>query len=68
MKRLVIGLLLVVLTACGTEVGVSSENSYSDHLKHVTTTEGLECVIYDYSTFGGGISCNWEAYNRRDED
>lgn len=32
-------------------------------LQSVETKTGVECIIYE-STYGGGVSCNWDKYNR----
>lgn len=62
MKRLMIGLLLALLTACGLPVPKSD----AEHLNHITTANGLECVVY-HDGYRGGVSCNWDAYNKQHE-
>lgn len=32
-------------------------------LQSVKTESGVECIVYK-STYGGGVSCNWDKYNR----
>lgn len=59
--RCLIGLLLAAsLTACGT--GTGTADTANPELSHVTTADGVECLVYrGYQQ--GGISCNWERYN-----
>lgn len=60
-----LSVLLVSLSGCSID-HEKTQKPTTKGVTHVTTEEGVECVVYKFTSYnkgGGGISCNWEGYN-----
>ena len=55
-------MVLIVLLASAPEGPITdAEVAAPEHiLRHVTSEKGLECVRW----VGGGLSCNWDKFNK----
>ena len=67
MKKLLIIFILLLISGCSTDIErnkAKKEFTPIDNRVHsVTTPTGVDCVIYSFG-YRGGISCNWEKYNK----
>lgn len=50
---------LMLLGACGSTSQTASTNDTK-----MLDVDGVQCVVYDSGSYAGGISCNWDAYNK----
>lgn len=64
MRKLVaIAVILVVLCLTGCESPTGAPGGWAGSTRHFYTDKGVECV-WVKSGYGGGLSCNWEKYNK----
>ena len=52
------------LVACG---GASHNTPSGGYEYHFTSSKGVEC-IFMLSGYGGGLSCNWQKYNKEERE
>ena len=64
-KIVAIGLVLI-LSACGnvTNGVATTQTGFGGHVTEFKTADGLDCV-FAKSGNGGGLSCNWQAFNSK---
>jgi hypothetical protein len=69
MKIVLIFLIAITVSGCSIDkvnkVEQEEQGDFTDRhggVRHITTDAGLECVTRKYNV--GGISCNWEKYNK----
>lgn len=66
MKKLLLVLATTVLVACNnTHNGIVTKNQgFNGSVRTFQTSEGVNCVFAKYGN-GGGLSCNWQAFNEK---
>lgn len=68
MKKLIVVLFVVLLSGCQKESKkTANEQVGRVDYQHFTTSRGLNCVAmmgYDMTARAGGLSCNWEKFNK----
>lgn len=53
------------------EISKSDTGKGRNIIEHFITPTGVECIRVNdtgYSKNGSGLSCNWEAYNKKNEE
>lgn len=63
-KILIVCGVLFVAAAIYADTTTEKKPRDSSSIKHYTTDQGLECVLYD-RVRDKQLTCNWEDYNRR---
>lgn len=64
MKTFIILVMISLITACGSVERDELKSPFTSTTHF--TTRGLDCVFVKAS-YGGGLSCNWEKYNKENK-
>lgn len=70
MKLFIMILSILIIAGCQPNNGIKEAKIDGYAISQRVTDKGVECVIYRVSSSyksGGGISCNWDKYNKESE-
>jgi len=67
MRIVLIFLMVIMAFGCSSDKNIDSVKKeftpVNNNVYSVTTPTGVDCVVFSTS-YRGGISCNWEKYNK----